>query len=156
MSSEVNIRVSSEEETEKLGRDLGKLLSGGEVIELISDLGGGKTTLTRGLARGIGSGDTVSSPTFTISNVYQGTELTMHHYDFYRIGELGLMSEELKEVMEDSKVVAVLEWADSARGLLPEARSMHITINLVAEDENARDIHIKFGDELSELGERLT
>jgi len=81
------LRITSEspEATEQLAEAIGRRLTGGEVIELVSDLGGGKTTFVRGLARGLGSADVVSSPTFTVSKVYKADKLELHHFDFYRL-----------------------------------------------------------------------
>jgi tRNA threonylcarbamoyladenosine biosynthesis protein TsaE len=119
--------------TETLAEKLGKALKGGEVIELVSDLGGGKTTFVRGLARGMGSEDRVASPTFTISRVYTTPHLTMHHFDFYRLGEAGLIVEELAEVLDDSRAVIVVEWAGIVQEVLP-ARRMTITMQKTPED----------------------
>lgn len=92
------------------------------MIELISDLGGGKTTFVRGLARGAGSKDRVASPTFTISKVYETDKFQMHHFDFYRLAEAGIVADELAEVIGDPKMVAIVEWGDVVRDVLPEAR----------------------------------
>lgn len=97
-------------------------MKGGEVIELISDLGGGKTTFVRGLARGMGSTDRVASPTFTISRVYEAGSRELHHFDFYRLGEAGLISEELAEVLNDPNIVTVVEWANIVQDVLPNKR----------------------------------
>lgn len=105
------------------------------MIELVSDLGGGKTTFVRGLAKGIGSNDHVSSPTFTISNVYQGKQLTMHHFDFYRLHEAGIMREELEEVINDPRSVTVVEWANIVQAILPDNR---LTIRITASGESSR------------------
>lgn len=94
------------------------------MIELVSDLGGGKTTFTRGLARGAGSTDTVASPTFTISKVYHTKKkhLQIHHFDFYRLQEAGLIADELAEVAGDEQTVTVVEWADVVQHVLPGDR----------------------------------
>jgi tRNA threonylcarbamoyladenosine biosynthesis protein TsaE len=92
------------------------------MIELISDLGGGKTTFVRGLARGAGSKDRVASPTFTISKVYETDKFQMHHFDFYRLAEAGIVADELAEVIGDPKMVAIVEWGDVVRDVLPQAR----------------------------------
>lgn len=105
------------------------------MIELISDLGGGKTTFVRGLARGISSNDQVSSPTFTLSNVYKGEQLTMYHFDFYRLAEPGIMREELAEVLSDPLNVTVIEWANIVRDVLPDAR---VTMRITATGETSR------------------
>ena len=94
----------SAEATELLGERLGKSLRGGEVIELVSDLGGGKTTFVRGLARGAGSHDKVASPTFTISKTYVTDGYEIHHFDFYRLNDAGIVADELAEVVGDPHV----------------------------------------------------
>ena len=110
-------------------------MRGGEVIELISDLGGGKTTFTRGLARGFGSSDKVASPTFTISKVYQdGKGREMHHFDFYRLPEAGLIAAELADVLGDPSVILVVEWAGIVQDVLPKER-LTITLQKTPEDQ---------------------
>lgn len=132
-----------------MGELLGKNAKGGEVIELISDLGGGKTTLVRGLARGMGSSDTVASPSFTIQKVYQTEKLqpetkqpvAIQHFDFYRLGEHPeQMAHELEESMVDKNSLVVLEWATVMEQMLPETR-LQITINKT--DDEARQLIIK-------------
>ncbi len=129
--------TNSVEETFKLGREFGSKLKGGEVIEFIGDLGAGKTSFMRGVADGIGSEDSVSSPTFTLSNVYSGRDgLQIYHFDFYRLNEPGLVQEQLKEALEDPKAIVCVEWAESVRGVLPEGRT---TIQITAIDEEKRE-----------------
>lgn len=135
------------EETMQLGIQIGKNLKGGEIIELVSDLGGGKTTITKGIAEGLGSKDLVSSPTFTISNIYKGDKLVIHHYDFYRIGELGIMSEELQETINDPEAISIIEWAGEAHDLLPKERLIRVKITPKREDENMRSIVITCSDD---------
>jgi tRNA threonylcarbamoyladenosine biosynthesis protein TsaE len=116
-----------------LGARLGRLLSGGEVIELVSDLGGGKTLFVRGLAQGLGYTGTVTSPTFTISRVYHlplGKEL--HHFDFYRLPAGDIVAHELAEVVGDPDVITAVEWAGTVQGVLPAAR---LRVLLSGEDE---------------------
>lgn len=127
------IDSTSSEVTEQLAERLGQSLKGGEIIELISDLGGGKTTFVRGLARGAGSTDRVASPTFTISRVYQAGKLEIHHFDFYRLGEAGLIAEELAEIISDPHTVTVVEWADIVTDVLPDKR-LTITIEKTPTD----------------------
>jgi len=127
------IDSTSSEATEQLAEQLGKSLQGGEIIELISDLGGGKTTFVRGLARGAGSTDRVASPTFTISRVYKAGEHEIHHFDFYRLGEAGLIAEELAEIINDPHVITVVEWADIVKDVLP-ANRLTITIEKTPTD----------------------
>lgn len=109
-------------DTEAIAERLGHALHGGEVIELVSDLGGGKTTFVRGLVRGAGSTDAVASPTFTISRVYRAGQKTVRHYDFYRLAEPGLMSAELRESLGDSDDIVVVEWGAVVQDVLPADR----------------------------------
>lgn len=130
-------------------------MCGGEIIELTSDLGGGKTTLTRGIARGAGFDGLISSPTFTISNTYQAKVCIIHHYDFYRIGELGLMSEELSEALADNDVVSIIEWAGKAHDMLPKERLIRIELKPTKEDADSRIITITAGSKMKSLCEQL-
>lgn len=140
--------------TEKLAEHIGRKLRGGEVIELVSDLGGGKTTFVRGLGLGAGSEDVVGSPTFTISKVYKARDLEIHHFDFYRLGEAGIVGDELAEVIDDPTIVTVVEWADIVQNVLPEQR-LTITITRLAEDENARRLELRYPEALQYLLEDL-
>ena len=133
------IASTSSDETERLGREFGARLKGGEVIELASDLGGGKTTFVRGLAEGFGSRDAVSSPSFTISQVYEAGEKSLHHYDFYRLPDAGLMQQELAEVLADPRAVVVVEWAGAVENILPADR---LAISITVHGENERRFSI--------------
>jgi tRNA threonylcarbamoyladenosine biosynthesis protein TsaE len=128
----------SAEETEQLAEKLGRVLRGGEVIELVSDLGGGKTTFSRGLVRGLGSGDTVASPTFTISKLYRAGTLEVHHFDFYRLQEAGIIADELAEVAGDSQTITLVEWADVVQHVLPDDR---LAITITQTPNGDRKIH---------------
>jgi len=145
----LEITSRSETDTSNIGAQIGGQLRGGEIILLESDLGGGKTALTRGITLGIGSEDAVSSPTFMISQIYSGRSLQLHHYDLYRLGEMGLMKEELQEVMEDENNVVVIEWPNLVEHSLPENRVIHIKFELRKRDINERLITINYPDKLS-------
>ena len=107
------IEVGSENETRALGERLGALLRGGETIELVGDVGAGKTTFVKGLALGLGIDEDVQSPSFTISRLYDARDnLRLAHYDFYRLTNAGIMADELTETTQDSATVTVIEWAD--------------------------------------------
>lgn len=147
MKCVLKVKTQDSDETVLFGERIGASLLGGEVLELSSDLGGGKTTLTKGIVKGLGSNDLVSSPTFTISNVYTGPKLTVHHYDFYRLSELGLMSQELQETMLEPHIVSIVEWAGDAHDLLPKDRLVSIQISPTADDENVRDLLIETDNE---------
>ena len=84
---EKTYKSASAEETQGLGEVLGHLLRAGDVLVLTGDLGAGKTQLTKGVARGMGIEDDVTSPTFTIEMVYEGKELPLYHFDLYRLDD---------------------------------------------------------------------
>jgi tRNA threonylcarbamoyladenosine biosynthesis protein TsaE len=142
----------SAEETEALAERLAKGLKGGEVIELVSDLGGGKTTFVRGLMRGLGSDDKVASPTFTISKMYAAGSLTVHHFDFYRLHEPGIIADELAEVVSDPGAIAVVEWADVVQHVLPENR---VTIRILQTPEGNRQLTFHYPASLHALMEKV-
>lgn len=125
-----------------LGTQIAAQLHGGQVIELIGDVGAGKTTFTKGLARGLGITEAVQSPTFTISRRYQGKRWHLAHYDFYRLDDAGIMQDELAETLADPDTITVIEWAGSVAGILP-AEHITITITADAADANARHVHIQ-------------
>lgn len=124
-----------------LGQRMGGLLRGGEVIELVGDVGAGKTTFVKGLALGLGIDEDVQSPSFTISRVYDArNDLRLAHYDFYRLHDPGIMAEELREMVSDPRSVVVIEWADIASGVLPADR---LTIRLSPLTETSRKLDIE-------------
>jgi len=149
-TSRLEIVTRSSNETESIGEHIGRALHGGEIIELSSDLGGGKTTLVRGLARGAGSSDVVSSPTFTISKVYVAACLEIHHFDFYRLGEAGIMQQELAELVGDPTLVLVIEWSDIIQDVLPAQRAI-LRIERLAEGEDARKLILEYPKSLDYL-----
>lgn len=130
---------TSLDKTLEIAAQVGQKLKGGEVIELVSDLGGGKTVFVKGVARGMGVKDIVGSPSFTISSEYKVGDLTLHHFDFYRLGEAGLMTNTLGDVLGDPQAVIAVEWADLVTTTLPADR---LKIHIRAKDENSR--HLKF------------
>lgn len=140
------IEVASETATKELGEKLGKRLKGGEVFQLVGDVGAGKTTFVKGLAKGLSVDDEVQSPSFTISRVYDGRDnLQLVHYDFYRLTDAGIMANELSEMVNDPQTITVVEWADIVEGVLP---SGHFTISITAPSETTRAITVP--DELGE------
>lgn len=144
------IETRSPEETEQYAAKIAGRLRGGEVIELVSDLGGGKTTFTRGLIAGLNSDEAVASPTFTISREYNKGRLYVYHFDFYRLGEAGIVADEVAEVVSDPSAVVVVEWAEVVRHVLPEDR---LQIRLTAAGENARMLDINYPETLAYLME---
>lgn len=145
-------RTQSADATEGLAEKLGQRLRGGETIELVSDIGGGKTTFVHGLARGIGSTDAVASPTFTLSRVYSSKDVSIHHFDLYRIDDARLLQHELLELQDDSQTVIVIEWAQAVERVLPKQR---ITVRFTPASETDRRIHIKADDSLAYAVEGL-
>lgn len=150
----LQMRSISSDDTESLGATIGANLKGGELIELTSDLGGGKTTFTRGLVRGAGSNDKVASPTFTLSREYKAPHFTIVHFDFYRLAEAGIMDEEFAEFIGDPKYVVVVEWGDVVQDVLPTDR-LSLTITRTAEGEDVRNIALTNTEPLAYLTEDL-
>ena len=119
----MNYEIESSQAMQQLGGRFGAAVRGGEVFELVGDVGAGKTTLTKGLAEGLAITEPVQSPTFTISRVYEARDgLELRHYDFYRLGEAGIMTDELAEVFESSRTIVVVEWGGVVEGVLPADR----------------------------------
>jgi len=140
-------------ETEQVAAKIGKHCRGGEVIELCADLGGGKTTFVRGLARGLGSSDHVSSPTFKISNIYAAGDKELHHFDFYRLPEAGLISQEVDEVCGQPNVIVVLEWAGAVQDVLPTKR---LTITFTPTGDESRRLDFSCAPDLAYLLEGVS
>lgn len=132
--------TSEAKETYQLGYRIGQLCRGGETIELISDLGGGKTVFTQGLAAGLGYEGDVSSPTFVISRDYQLPKgLSLHHFDLYRITDGDMAALELAEFIADPKSITAVEWASNVSGVLPDER---ISVTLRPKGEEEREIQV--------------
>lgn len=127
--------ISSPQMMHEFGKELGASFRGGEVVELIGDVGAGKTTLTKGIAEGMGVEEDVQSPSFTLSRVYDapnGTRLL--HYDFYRLTDPGILADELADEVGRSDAVTIIEWAAIVEGVLP-AHRIRITITPRSETE---------------------
>ena len=102
-------------------------------LELIGDVGAGKTTFTKALIENLGSSDEVTSPSFAINNRYQlndGREVS--HYDFYRLGEAGVISQELLEDLMNPQTCVIVEWAETVSQVLPAER-LQMTITTLAD-----------------------
>lgn len=115
---------------------------------MASDLGGGKTTFTKGLAEGLGSQDKVGSPTFTVSRIYKCRDgLYLHHFDFYRLNEAGVVGHELAEIVDDPSAVIVIEWGDIVNEALPAER-ITIQINRLPSGQDERCLSVSSPPEL--------
>jgi tRNA threonylcarbamoyladenosine biosynthesis protein TsaE len=134
-----NFETSDSKMTEEFARKIGKKLKGSEVIELVGDLGSGKTTFVKGLVKGAGSEDEVASPTFTINKIYEGKDVSIYHYDFYRLSDPGEMKHELEEAINDPNAVLVIEWSDIVKKLLPSNR-LTITLGVLGMDERSIEV----------------
>lgn len=145
--NKINLISTTAEQTEQIAHNIGKQLKGGECIELVADIGGGKTTFVRGLAKGAGSSNHVSSPTFTISKVYKTNNFDIIHFDFYRLKDAGLIEYELEENIVDNKSVIIIEWSDVIRHVLPKGR----LIIKIEVTEFGRKLTLKSPKELSYL-----
>ena len=145
---QIQIVSSSPQATETLAEQLGKRLVGGELLELVSDLGGGKTTFVRGLARGMGSPDIVTSPSFALANQYIAGKLTLHHFDFYRLSDPSIMQHELREVIDDPFAVVVVEWPEIVSDIFDIP---HPVISLRHSGETERDIDVDSPDQYAYL-----
>ena len=111
---------NSEAETEALGEALAGRLTAGDVIAFSGDLGAGKTAFTRGLARGLGVTERVTSPTFTIVNEYLGGRLPLFHFDLYRLGSAEELFDIGWEDYLDRGGVCAVEWSENGEGVLEE------------------------------------
>ena len=114
------IESNNEKETYNLGYRFGKHAKAGQVFTLTGDLGVGKTVFTKGLAAGLGIIEPVSSPTFTIVQVYEEGRLPFYHFDVYRISDISEMDEIGYEDYIYGDGVSLIEWADLTPEVLPE------------------------------------
>ena len=131
--------TNSAAETRELGVRLAEKLKAGDVVLLEGELGAGKSELARGVARGLGVEETVTSPSFTILNVYESGRIPLYHFDWYRLES----AEELYELGMDEYLggdgIAVVEWPEMCPDAVPENA---VRIRLEATGENERTIDI--------------
>lgn len=138
----VSMRYQTEQDTMAAGEQLASTLNGGECIELLGDVGAGKTTFVKGLAQQLEADDVVQSPSFTISREYHCRDnLILAHYDFYRLQEAGIIDFELAESLSDPHTITVVEWGKTIDAVLPNDRIV-VTIEPEA-DSGARRIKVE-------------
>jgi tRNA threonylcarbamoyladenosine biosynthesis protein TsaE len=119
----LNVIITTDNDMRLLGERVARQLRGGECIELVGDVGAGKTTFTQGLGNGLEADDEVQSPSFTISREYACRDgLRLAHYDFYRLSDGGIMHHELAESVQDPHTITVVEWAETIAAVLPDNR----------------------------------
>ena len=139
--------TNSPEETEAVGQALGKVLKAGAVLAYEGDLGAGKTAFTRGLARGLGSKDPVTSPTYTIVNEYLSGRLPLFHFDMYRL----ISSEDLWDIgwedYLDRGGVCAVEWSEN----VADAIENPIWVHIEKTGEESRRITITGGEDLADI-----
>lgn len=116
------IATRTARDTERLGARLGRLLAPGDVVLLEGELGAGKTTFARGVARGAGFTGRVSSPTFALAHVYKGKRLTVHHLDMYRLAGGDATEVGVEDLLREPRSVVVVEWPGAAATAWPRDR----------------------------------
>lgn len=134
------MKINSEQEMLLYGEKFAKKIKFPMVIELIGDVGAGKTTFVRGLAKGLGITEPATSPSFTISKSYalpDNKRLT--HYDFYRLQDPGLMTDDLSESINDENTITIIEWSDTVSNLLPKDRTI---VKIEYVDDGSRNLSL--------------
>ncbi len=140
--------TNSPEETEKIGERLANLLTPGRIIAYLGDLGAGKTAFTRGLARGLGCHDTVTSPTYTIVNEYLSGRLPLFHFDMYRLSSSDdLFDIGWEDYLERHGICAV-EWSENVADAMENA----ISVRIEKLGDEQRRITIEGGEDLAATG----
>lgn len=134
-------------ETEAIGAALGKIISPGTVIAYRGDLGAGKTAFTRGLARGLGCTEIVTSPTYTIVNEYLGGRIPLFHFDMYRLRSSDDLFDIGWEDYLDRGGVCAVEWSENVDDAMEDP--LYITIEKLGED--SRKITLEGGSVLADL-----
>jgi tRNA threonylcarbamoyladenosine biosynthesis protein TsaE len=147
------VTTRSEAQTLALGRRLGRLLKGCDVVCLDGDLGSGKTTLARGLARGAGSRSRVASPTFALARVYRSPRWLIYHLDLYRVSADQTRDIGLEEFTSDPRGICVVEWPKAGEAYYPkdrlEVRLAHLRagrrLRFIGKGPRSREIVRKLG-----------
>jgi len=134
------MRTHSAEETRQLGEWLAGRLKAGDTLLLRGELGSGKSEFTRGLAKGLGVTETVTSPSFTILNVYESGRLPLYHFDWYRLEDSGELYELGMDEYLGGDGIAAVEWPEQCEDAVPED-ALEIRFRYV--DENTRDLSFR-------------
>ena len=149
----LQFKTNNARETENLGRKIADALKGGEVIAMTGDLGAGKTTMTKALAKGLGINEYVTSPTFTILNEYEG-RLKLFHFDVYRINDIEEMYDLGFEEYIYGDGVSIIEWSNLIEEILPKDT---INIEILATGDDQRNITISgIGKRFENLSKELS
>ena len=139
--------TNSPKETENVGEALGKVLQPGTVLAYEGDLGAGKTAFTRGLARGLGATEQVTSPTYTIVNEYLSGRIPLFHFDMYRLESSDDLWDIGWEDYLDRGGVCAVEWSENVADAMEGA--IHVSIAKLSDEE--RKITITGGDQLADF-----
>ena len=139
--------TNSPAETEAVGAALGAIIPAGTILAYRGDLGAGKTAFTRGLARGLGYAEPVTSPTYTIVNEYLGGRLTQFHFDMYRLRTADDLWDIGWEDYLDRNGVCAVEWSEN----VDEAMENAVYVTIEKTGEESRNITIEGGDFLADL-----
>jgi len=134
-------------QTEAVGAALGRILRPGTVLAYRGDLGAGKTAFTRGLARGLGAADTVTSPTYTIVNEYLSGRIPLFHFDMYRLSDSDALWDIGWEDYLDRGGICAVEWSENVADAMTDA----IIISLEKLGDEDRRITIEGGTDLADL-----
>ncbi len=136
------MKVATASDMMRLGEAVASRLHGGECIELVGDIGAGKTTFVQGMGVGLEVIDDVQSPSFTISREYECRDnLRLVHYDFYRLQEAGVIAYELAESLSDPQAITVIEWAKTINAVLPDNR---IVVTITSDkNSEARTVDLR-------------
>lgn len=143
--NKIMVKTNSPEQTMQFAEKLAPILDKGAVLLLHGDLGAGKTHFVKGLAKGIGSTITVTSPTFTLLNIYDDGKMPIYHFDMYRLSS----KEEAEELgfneyfdTKNSNGIVIVEWPENVEGLI---NCPHINVEIKKLDEECREIIVGGG-----------
>ena len=139
----VEMESNSPEETQGIGKIIGKYAKPGDIYLLVAGLGSGKTTLTQGVLWGLGVDEFARSPTFVLVTEYEG-RLPMYHMDLYRLDNINDIADLGMDEYFDKGGITVIEWAEKAEGLLPESS---LTVSIKVLDETRRRLVFEYSDE---------
>jgi len=151
-----NIKANNLEETDRIAREIAESVkNNGALICLYGDIGAGKTTLVKSIAKYINIKEKVTSPSFVILNEYHSGIIDLYHFDLYRLEEEGVSTiiDELREYSENEKALTIIEWAEFSSGELPDDR-LEIQIKYIGE--TVRDFNfMAFGSKSKEILEKI-
>ena len=140
--------TNSPEETEKIGEKLAKALPAGTILAYRGDLGAGKTAFTRGLARGLGANEPVTSPTYTIVNEYLSGRLPLFHFDMYRLRSADDLFDIGWEDYLDRNGICAVEWSENVAEAMEDA----VFITIQKTGESSRRIIVEGGVKIADIG----